>query len=202
MRLQEALDILGIKINFTDKELKKAYREKMKAVHPDNMNKTNVYSAADVNEAYHLIKNKKGRVDLSKNTCKSYTKDNSYKTNSILISLEELLRLYSYEEIIVNGVRLKYKDLKNKTVIISIKYTYELNGEQYNAEKKVCRNINDEYNIPITIENISEDTRIELKVLNSTIVIENLKSSCIASMNIKGIHIKFDIVRKWQDDIG
>lgn len=79
MSFDEALKLLNLKYNYTEEELKKAYRDKIRKYHPDLASKENKQYAEEmskkINEAHEILKNRTGY----KQTTNSYTGVNLYE---------------------------------------------------------------------------------------------------------------------------
>lgn len=79
MSFDEALKLLNLTYNYTEEELKKAYRSKIRKYHPDLASKENKQYAEEmskkINEAHEILKNRTGY----KQTTNSYTGVNLYE---------------------------------------------------------------------------------------------------------------------------
>lgn len=73
--------ILGIPDYSSKEVIKKAYHEKMKALHPDKVHGTSLedtatFFAAEINEAYNILmsQHKEKKMDFNQDNCEKYAK--------------------------------------------------------------------------------------------------------------------------------
>lgn len=185
MRVEEALKIIGIKRDYTKKELKKAYRDKMKKVHPDNIDRDVSISASSVNEAYNLLLKVDNKIE------------EEYKSKAEIISLDDMLILLKRKEVTIKGKKIQYKDLKDMSIIIEIEIKYKFNGADYREKVKVSRNIKDEYFIDLEIYSANEIDNLIIKVLDKEYKIDKLKNRYMLCINLDYyMSIIMNIVRK------
>jgi len=60
MTISESLNILNLRVNFTDDDLRKAYKKKCAETHPDNGGSTSDFSK--VQSAYNVLKKEKANA--------------------------------------------------------------------------------------------------------------------------------------------
>ena len=129
MTLKEALDILGLKENCTEEELKIAYRRLMKDNHPDKCgnNKVKEKFTKKINDARDIVMTHikpKNNINLSNDNPNLNTLKTKYE-KEILLELKYILKI-----------------LKNPD-IINLLYTDRFRELTYNDFNMKLRNIND-----------------------------------------------------------
>lgn len=129
MNLEKALSILGLQRNFTEEELKKAYRHLITIYHPDkwedkteNERKIATEKTKEINAAKDFLeRNYKNQPYINKNHNNNYYHDSNYKNDVLLQAKVNFLReLRKYNEELLGLAQEKEIILLEKIATINI----------------------------------------------------------------------------------
>lgn len=202
----EALNIFNIEASeFTQldkRQLRKKYIMLMKKYHPDrggrdtNLVKSLEHKAKRINEAYNVL------VEVNDNIW--FKKCKSSKKETVIIGLDELIKLYNGEvidAIVVKGeeiktVKFNRGNLNTMYTIIKIEYSYQFSdGRVRHCSNFIEHNMKDNYEIYLGIDN-KIDSDILLSILDRTDIIS--KDDMLVQKNYifdAGIKLKVIIER-------
>ena len=149
MTRKEAIEILGLNINFSEKELKKAYRKLMMENHPDlNKEKDNSNEiSSKINEAYSILKNNSHKREYKKEP--SFNFD---ETKNVVLN-----KMNKEFNILNNAFKNETNDMFLSTFIkYNSKFLVELVNLKENIKKSETENslrtyVSDYYKIKTTI---------------------------------------------------
>ena len=152
---RDALKVLNLeKLPTNIKDLKRAWREVIKAVHPDSVEALNNIEISKeyarrtklANDALEYLKDKINKSQTDD------TGNKAYKRNTYIISLDTLINVYDGKEIISkDGIKINRSLLLNNDIIIDIPIYYIYNNKRYDVDGYVKYNSRDTYDINIVI---------------------------------------------------
>lgn len=223
MEVTEALKILNIsKLTIdSEKEIRNSYIMLMKKYHPDlHVDSSDEYEeiAKKINTAYSLLKERVEALKKMKVANDDALRHNAsvpyhtaglgdIKVNKLVISSEELLRLYKNESIDATGTIenkvITKSSLYSENVYIDFNAVIAVNGVEKNYYDIVPFRRDDNYDIKfeIPVEKIQEQDKIEIRIhdrkLNFTMSSRSLKIKFKFDSNVKAtVLIQKAVIKK------
>lgn len=130
MTLEKAIKILGLSIDFTESEFKKAYRTLCKANHPDLVGESSEEKQKELNAAADFIKKylKKDNKEAFSSSAGRYANDETFDLNAYkskkLNEIDTILRFSNYENIVVSQeIKDKIFDLEQYKPLLMLAFS-------------------------------------------------------------------------------
>lgn len=167
MDFREATNILSINdiYNISDNALKKLWKNKIKEVHPDKvldkrLKDEYTKKTIEINTAYRLI------VDMRKALKKNKVLQGKEYRNLIIISLEDLIKIYNGECVRYNNEKINKAIINNSNVVIQVKYKLEFMGVTRDMVEYIVKTPRDIFKLDIKLKdnNLKENRYITFKI--------------------------------------
>lgn len=191
MGIEKALEIFNISsiIKESKESLRWKYRKLMLKYHPD-VYKGSDYIAKDISLAYELLSDLLTKLEQV---------NKSDKVSTLVITLNELVKIYSGETIIKDNIKINKSNMKKYNLfILSEVFIYHAGVQTYFSNTEQW-NFDDRYNIKcsIYVHNMSETENIQIGILNTMKNIElNTKIMSIILTEKYNIKIAIEFSKK------
>ena len=193
MKLQEAIElyefnnISKIYEDNIEDQLKVKFRQLSRKYHPDNL------STGNPKKFIKLIEAKEEIEDAIKRLKNYQVQSGSQSKSSriILLTLDNLVRIYNGEEMESNGgIKINRDTIKENNTLIFLEATVTINGQLYNFNNINPWSIKDNYDISceVLVDSLNSNDKIKIEVGEKSLEIEMIQPV----VNIK-FHQKFNI---------
>ena len=199
MNYKKALEVLGLKNGYTEKELRSSFRRLAISYHPDHNDK-GLEKMKEVNEAYEILKNKLANMDISKYKEVQLKKIERYYLKDIDLGKRSIsmdsgcAKFYSDNGISYLGV-IKNLLANYQLLSLDIETAKDRSSVDY-AVNRFCDNVKDDYNkfIDDCFSNLYKDISYKKLIDYAKSSIQNITS--IKDL-IFSIYLSYDKVKQY-----